>query len=186
MIAEAVTSMTTPQASRTERPASGIGHYLRDLVYGANDGVITTFAVVAGVTGASLAASVALILGLANLLGDGLSMGAGNYLSLKSELEQTGRSVEEEQPARHGWATFGAFVVAGGIPLLAYVPAVGLPVPRFVVAGVLGFATLAVVGASRAPFVKRSPWICGLEMVVVGGLAAVAAYLTGFLAHLVA
>jgi VIT1/CCC1 family predicted Fe2+/Mn2+ transporter len=57
-------------------------HYIRDLMYGANDGVITTFAVVAGVTGGALSARAVLIVGVANLLADGLSMGVGNYLSI--------------------------------------------------------------------------------------------------------
>jgi VIT1/CCC1 family predicted Fe2+/Mn2+ transporter len=57
-------------------------HYIRDLIYGANDGVITTFAVVAGVTGGALSARAVLIVGVANLLADGLSMGVGNYLSI--------------------------------------------------------------------------------------------------------
>jgi vacuolar iron transporter family protein len=61
------------------------GTYIRDLVYGANDGIITTFAVVAGVAGASLSATVVLILGFANLLADGLAMALGNYLGTKSE-----------------------------------------------------------------------------------------------------
>ena len=45
-------------------------HYLRDMIYGASDGIITTFAVVSGVAGAGLANSVVIILGLANLLAD--------------------------------------------------------------------------------------------------------------------
>ena len=61
------------------------GTYIRDLVYGANDGIITTFAVVAGASGASLSSLVVLILGFANLLADGLAMALGNYLGTKSE-----------------------------------------------------------------------------------------------------
>ena len=53
-------------------------HYLRDLVYGANDGIITTFAVVAGVSGGNLSVRAVLVVGVANLLADGLSMGVGN------------------------------------------------------------------------------------------------------------
>ncbi len=55
-------------------------HYLGDLVYGANDGIITTFAVVAGVAGAALPARTILILGFANLLADGFSMGASKLV----------------------------------------------------------------------------------------------------------
>ena len=59
--------------------------YLGEFVYGGIDGCVTTFAVVAGATGASLDASVVLILGFANLLADGFSMSIGAYLAAKSE-----------------------------------------------------------------------------------------------------
>lgn len=58
---------------------------LKAAVYGANDGIVTTFAVVAGVAGAGLAPSVILILGIANMIADGLSMGVGDYLGERSE-----------------------------------------------------------------------------------------------------
>lgn len=61
------------------------GKYLGSAVYGALDGSVTTFAVVSGVVGAELDLSIILILGFANLVADGFSMAASNYLSLKSE-----------------------------------------------------------------------------------------------------
>ena len=75
------------------------GQYLRDVVYGANDGVITTFAVVAGVAGADLGVKVIFLLGLANLLADGFSMAASNYLGTKSEQDffNRERMTEEEE-----------------------------------------------------------------------------------------
>lgn len=54
-------------------------------VYGASDGIITTFAVVAGVAGAQLSPSVVIILGVANLIADGISMGISDYLGARSE-----------------------------------------------------------------------------------------------------
>jgi vacuolar iron transporter family protein len=60
------------------------GSYLKDLVYGANDGIITTFAVVAGVAGASLSPATIIILGAANLLADGFSMAVSSYLASES------------------------------------------------------------------------------------------------------
>jgi len=63
-------------------------NWLADFVYGGIDGVVTTFAVVAGVQGASLSIPVILILGFANLFGDGFSMATGKYLSDKASLEQ--------------------------------------------------------------------------------------------------
>ena len=63
------------------------GKHIKSLVYGGLDGIITTFAVVSGVAGASLAVRVVIILGSANLLADGISMAVGDYLSTKSENE---------------------------------------------------------------------------------------------------
>jgi vacuolar iron transporter family protein len=63
-------------------------NWLADFVYGGIDGAVTTFAVVAGVQGASLSIPIILILGFANLFADGFSMAASKYLSDKAELEQ--------------------------------------------------------------------------------------------------
>jgi VIT1/CCC1 family predicted Fe2+/Mn2+ transporter len=149
------------------------------MVYGALDGVITTMAVVAGASGAHLGVRVGLILGLANLIGDGISMGASNYLGLKSEIEQAGGDVRNEAPWRHGLATIAAFVAAGSVPLLAFGfhrPA-GLSV--FALAATLSLVVLAATGAARAPFVGRKPWKSAAEMMVVGVVAGLAAYGVG-------
>jgi VIT1/CCC1 family predicted Fe2+/Mn2+ transporter len=156
--------------------------YLRDLIYGANDGIITTFAVVAGVTGADLSTTVILILGVSNLLADGFSMAASDYLSLRSEaaaLESEGKqTAQDDSPFKHGLATFVAFVTAGVVPLAAYL----VPLEssqRFPAAIALTFLTLFVVGASRSIVTRRSWMRSGLEMLAVGALAAVVAYVIG-------
>ena len=61
--------------------------FVGDFVYGAVDGSVTTFAVVAGVIGAELSPSIVLILGFANLFADGFSMAVGNYLASKTRIE---------------------------------------------------------------------------------------------------
>jgi vacuolar iron transporter family protein len=70
--------------------------YLGDAVFGAVDGCVTTFAVVAGAMGAGLEHTVVLILGFANLIADGFSMAVGNYLSTKSEGERLEQARENE------------------------------------------------------------------------------------------
>jgi hypothetical protein len=60
--------------------------YLKDIVYGANDGIVTTLVVIASVTGASMPPAAVLVLGIANLVADGFSMGTSNVLSLRSTL----------------------------------------------------------------------------------------------------
>jgi len=69
---------------------------LGDIVCGAIDGIVTTFAVVAGPTGAALPYSVILILGFANLLADGFSMAAGNYLGTRPEIGYSRKERERE------------------------------------------------------------------------------------------
>jgi VIT1/CCC1 family predicted Fe2+/Mn2+ transporter len=161
------------------RPATGFGHYLRDVVYGALDGVITTLAVIAGAAGAHLEPRVGIILGLANLVADGLSMGASNYLGLKSELEQANHSIAAEAPWRHGLATAAAFATVGAVPLAGYAVAPVLGVSVLPVAGVLAAAALLVAGAVRAPFVRKRAWVSAGEMLVIGGAATLAAYAVG-------
>jgi VIT1/CCC1 family predicted Fe2+/Mn2+ transporter len=159
-------------------------HYIRDLVYGANDGLITTFAVVAGVTGGGLSPRAMLIIGSANLLADGLSMGVGNYLSIRSHesaLAAQDRPEEEASPARHGLATLAAFVVAGVVPLVPF--ALGAaPGTGFVWSVAFTFAMLFTVGALRGLVTIDRWWMGGLEMLLLGLAVAIAAYGSGLLA----
>jgi VIT1/CCC1 family predicted Fe2+/Mn2+ transporter len=69
--------MTSPQVS-----------YLRDCIYGGIDGVVTTFAIVAGVVAADLSPRIVLILGVAHLVSDGFSMAASNFSGTKSEHDE--------------------------------------------------------------------------------------------------
>jgi VIT1/CCC1 family predicted Fe2+/Mn2+ transporter len=156
-------------------------HYVRELIYGANDGIITTFAVVAGVSGGGLALRVVLIIGAANLLADGLSMAVGNYLSIRaheSVLEAQGAPEEESFPLRHALATFAAFVVAGALPLIPYaLPGRGLE--RFELSIVLTLAALFTVGALRALIANVRWWYGGAEMLALGAVVAAVAYGSG-------
>jgi VIT1/CCC1 family predicted Fe2+/Mn2+ transporter len=67
------------------KTARRLEDYLGEMVYGGMDGIVTTFAVVAGSVGAGLSSKVVLILGFANLIADGFSMGTGAFLSSRSE-----------------------------------------------------------------------------------------------------
>jgi VIT1/CCC1 family predicted Fe2+/Mn2+ transporter len=153
-------------------------HYIRELIYGANDGIITTFAVVAGVAGGGLPLRVVLIIGAANLFADGLSMAAGNYLSIRSHesvLETQDLPEEEAFPVRHAIATFLAFVVAGAVPLAPYtIP--GLPIDRFGASIALTMVTMFAVGASRALISNVRWWKAGIEMLGLGVVVAALAY----------
>jgi len=161
---------------------------LKAAVYGANDGVITTFAVVAGVAGAGLPPRVVLILGIANLIADGFSMGVGDFLGERSEADLADRE-GIPYPRKLLWVTglltFAAFVAAGSLPLSPYLLQLfGMPLePRhqlFASSVATGFA-LFLVGGLRTVITGGSWWKKGLETFIIGAIAAGVAYLIGAL-----
>ena len=86
----------TPEEIRRRLDSEKHGGYLSDFVYGAIDGTVTTFAVVSGVAGAELSSTIIIVLGIANLVGDGFSMAASNYLGTRvdNQLRTKARSRE--------------------------------------------------------------------------------------------
>jgi len=76
---------------------------LRDVVYGGIDGSVTTFAIVAGVAGAGLSPFIIVALGIANVLADGFSMAAGNFLGTKAELDDAKRLRAVERQHLKDW-----------------------------------------------------------------------------------
>ena len=219
------------------------GERIKSLIYGGLDGIITTFAVVAGVAGAELAAGIVLIMGFANLIADGISMAIGDYLSTQAEnevataerareswevdtypdgeklemvelyqakgipreeaqtmvdilsrhkeawvdvmmVEELGIIEADESPLKNALVTFASFGSFGFIPLVAYVLARFVPLLEqhtFLVACVLTGATLFVLGAQKVRITKQSWLRSGLEMLIIGGVAAAAAYGIGAL-----
>ncbi len=217
---------------------TGRGQYIGDIVYGANDGIVTTFAVISGAAGASLSAQPIIILGLASLIADGISMGLSNYLAITSKLdfqkqerlreifeienfpEKERDEVREilakwkvpeskiddmvdiltankdswvdlmmreelgifedkvESPVRHGIITSISFFIAGSLPLLPYIFGIKVGSP-FAFSLMTTAISLFVVGGART-IVTGSNWLkSAIQMLIVGGLAAFAAYLVG-------
>ncbi len=226
-----------------EPHGSNSGKYIKSIVYGGLDGIITTFAVVAGVAGATLPVGIVLILGFANLIADGLAMAFGDFLSTRAEeefygaerdreewefdnhlegekrelvelylekglsgedaetivdilakdrdtmvdvmmVEELGLFKSDQSPLGNALATFLSFVLFGFVPLLSYVVGyVGKLGPKFGFswACVLTALTLFALGSLKARFTDR-PWAgSGLEMLLVGGIAALAAFGIGHL-----
>lgn len=110
--------------SNIQKAKQHLEDYLSEFVYGGIDGAVTTFAVVAGATGARFDTKVLLVLGFANLIADGFSMGVGSYLSTKSEQElmaKKGESIKDEpSPIINGVSTYASFILVGLVPLLVF------------------------------------------------------------------
>jgi vacuolar iron transporter family protein len=161
------------------------GSLVKASVYGANDGIITTFAVVSGVTGASLDLKVIVILGIANLIADGISMGVSDYLGERAESDYRKHQGEKrrENPVWHtGVLTFTSFVIAGTVPLLPYLGALLLGIQvssHFLISSLGTVMALFMVGVARTAVTKGSWWKNGLQVLAVGATAATTAYILG-------
>jgi vacuolar iron transporter family protein len=214
--------------------------YLPEGVYGSIDGIVTTFAVVAGAAGANLGINVVIILGLANLFADGLSMSIGSYLSKKSEQDnydkhkrieeweienmpdverkeiediyqakgfegaelemvvnritsnkkvwletmmkdELGLTLEQKSPLKAGFCTFISFVIAGAIPLIAYVLvfAGSVSMDPFIVSTLVTAFTFILIGYLKT-FVTQAPVFKSvMETLSLGVIAAIVAFLLG-------
>jgi len=160
--------------------------YLPEFVYGATDGTVTTFAIVAGVIGASLSSSVVLILGFANLFADGFSMAISNYLSTKSnnELNKKHKFERIKNPKKTALVTFFAFLIIGLVPLLSFVLGVFIPSIKpleFQISILLTVASFLVIGAIKGKIVGKNRFRSAVETFVIGGIAAVLAFVVGYL-----
>jgi VIT1/CCC1 family predicted Fe2+/Mn2+ transporter len=108
-------------------------------------------------------------------------MAVGNFPSIRSHesvLEAQDLPEEETFPLRHAIATFLAFVVAGSVPLMPYLFG-DLPVNRFSASIAPTLGILFVVGALRALIAHVRWWRAGVEMLGLGAIVALLAYLSG-------
>ena len=228
------------QEAIARRLAATTSHtYLGDFILGAVDGAVTTFAIVAGAAGAGLPNGVVIVMGLANVLADGVSMAAGNFLRARSDqhmlerfrrmeemhidripqgereeirqiylakgfsgelldhivqvitedrqrwidtmlTEEWGLQLNPPSPWRAGLATFTAFLLAGMIPLLpTFLMPAGAATQTFVASSVLTGAAFFVIGLIRGYVSDRRPWVAGFETLLIGGSAALVAYVVG-------
>jgi len=181
-------------------------NYLRDWIYGGIDGSVTTFAVVTGVVGANLSPAVIVIMGFANLVGDGFSMAASNFLGTKSEHDDVGRLAAIERrhielapegereevrqifgrerlcrlEPRSAWkaaaTTFSAFAVCGLAPLIPFLVGV---TNAFAISIILTGAVFFIIGSVKSLWSTVSWWRSGLSTLIVGGIAAGLAYAVG-------
>lgn len=155
---------------------------LRDIVFAADEGIVTTFSIVAGSTGAGLHANVPIILGLANIIADGFSMGTGIYLGIKSELEMDKKDKTlvkiEGNPFSHSLVSFLSFAFFGFLTLIPFL--FNLP-NKFVISGIIVGVLLFAIGLLKTIFTKRNSIKSAFEMLLIGGFSAFAAYMVGFL-----
>ena len=128
-----MTSAADRAAERAAREAQRIQHehsdvtggWLRPAVFGASDGLVSNFALIAGVTGGSNDSNTVLLAGLAGLAAGAFSMAAGEYISVRSQAEQALAEIETERreiarnPAGEEFELAQMYVAKGLEPELA-------------------------------------------------------------------
>jgi DNA damage-binding protein 1 len=93
---EALVSSHDNAIGSPEDHAGEAGDFIKSLVFGGLDGIITTFAIVSAAVGADLSKKTVIVMGLANLIADAISMGLGDALSEKAELDYINREWQRE------------------------------------------------------------------------------------------
>lgn len=99
-------------------------------------------------------------------------------------IDELGMLEDESSPLKNALATLAAFILAGAVPLLIYLVGLFTPIASntaFILAFVLSGAALFSLGAAKVLVTRLNPLRSGLEMLIVGGLAAGVAYVVGAL-----
>lgn len=156
---------------------------IRELVFGAQDGMVSTLGALTGIAIGSGNHFFVILSGLVVVAVEATSMGIGSYLSTKSvaeiakrrfkaERSEIGRYIQQtENPQRAGVTMFFSYIAGGFIPILAYL---FLPIENaiFISIGMTLFA-LFLLGVGVARFTGQKLLRSGLRMLLVAGVAVV-------------
>ena len=171
---------------RVDRQEPGTGEQLNRLraaVLGANDGIVSTAAVVVGVAGATSDQTTIAMSGLAAVIGGAVSMALGEYVSVSSQRdsERAMGMPEEAQvnPWSAGIASFSSFLLGACLP---FATALLAPV-AWRVAAIFGVTllALALTGALSAKLGGAPIGRSVVRIVLGGSLALVATFAVGLL-----
>jgi VIT1/CCC1 family predicted Fe2+/Mn2+ transporter len=157
------------------------GYWVKSCIFGGLDGLTTIIALILSGTAAGphLVSDVAmLILGIANLLADGFSMGMGDYLSSLAEGDVMKNPCAHGLAWRNGFVMFFSFVFFGAIPLTSFLPFLHVTYEtRLPVVVVLAVIVLFVLGSIKGRLTGQTkPLKAGCTMVMMGGAASVLSY----------
>jgi VIT1/CCC1 family predicted Fe2+/Mn2+ transporter len=142
--------------------------YLRSILFGLEDSLVSTSGVVVGMAAATGSNRLVLIAGLIAVSVEALSMGAGQYLSERGvhELDKA----HTDNLVVGATLMFACYLTAG---LLVITPFLILPFPASAFAGAaLPLVALFWLGYFKGRLVRVPPGRSGLEMLFIGGLAA--------------
>ena len=178
-----------PPRRRQRAPAgeaeehSAVRNYVRDLILGFNDGLVSVYAIVAGVAGAAFTSGQIAVAGLAAGVAGALSMGLGEYLSTKSQAEYYAAERQRERDHIRKYPGLEREEVHEMLAAKGYPAELVDPIADHVVADEDRFVEFMMreefgVGEES----ERSPWVAmGLVMLafVVGAVLPIAPFFMG-------
>ncbi len=161
-----------------------IGQNIREVIFGVEDGAIGNLGLVVGMAQAAAPNTLILLAGIATMCAQAISMFAGNYLSIKSEKEyfsvkkkgrEYGKAYSRHKNPVISSIVMGLSVIVGAaIPLLAFLFLESYDgiVPAIIVT-LIG---LFILGAVKAKYTLRNWFRSGIEIMLVGFIAASVGY----------
>ncbi|MEK6886887.1 MAG: VIT1/CCC1 transporter family protein [Nanoarchaeota archaeon] len=160
------------------------GENLRDFILGAQDGIVNVLGLVLGVASATLNTSTVLIAGIAGLFAESISMGAVAFTSTKAahDYYKSNKRKKEQSlyknPFKIGMFVFWATILGSIVPIL---PFFFFSVKTGIIASVvLSGLILFIIGSVKGKLTIGG-YKSGVEMLIVGLVAALAGYLIGIL-----
>ena len=155
---------------------------LRQIVFGVEDGAIGNLGVVIGMAQAAAPNSYIILAGIATMFAQMISMSTGTYLSVKSESEYLSSRKKSRLPSHKH--PINAAIIMG----VSVIIGATIPLSTFLIweskAGIIPAICITLIGlfalgAYKGTSVKKSPLRSGLEMALIGGLAALVGFLIG-------
>lgn len=153
--------------------------YLRSVLFGIEDSLISTTGLIAGISIGSDNKSFVLMAGLVAVAIEAVSMGAGEYLSDEAVQELDKVKRHRENPLLSGTLMISSYFAAGIIPL-APIIFFGFPL-SLIVSLAFAFICLFLIGYIKGKAVKVKPYRSGLKILFVGGIATLLGLAVGLL-----
>jgi len=151
---------------------------LRTIMMGGIDGIITIFNIISSIEGTKLNYKYIFILGLAALLSDAISMGFGEYASVKAEQTYNkSNNKSNNNPMKNGIIMFISFVGFGLIPLVIYYLSLKLNYKnKFLNTYISVLVALFILGIIKSKYTKEKWWKSGASISIYGGITSFLAF----------
>jgi VIT1/CCC1 family predicted Fe2+/Mn2+ transporter len=152
--------------------------FLRDFVFGIEDGLVSTVGLLAGIASVDVPRSTIFVTGIILIFVEAFSMATGAFLSDESAQEYLkGKKIRTSISIIGGAIMFASYAIAGFIPLLPYVMFdTRVAMPTSIVLSILALAGLGVIHGKLS---KVKVWRTMLKMSLVGGVAIIVGVVVG-------